>query len=115
MHHHDGRQRQLEEPHRLADAAPAFVHIGRGLEQIGLAAAQRAFADHAVKPRPPWAERIACLDRVDRDEAGIVAVARILRAGIAEPGDEEWRVRHGSGLASLAPHHDETWCYLPSP
>src|SRR5512135_876822 len=54
-HHHRG-QWQLEERDGGADRAAALVHERRGLDEIGLAAAEFAFADHRVKARAPRSE-----------------------------------------------------------
>ena len=49
MDHHQRIQRQLEEAQRRADAVARQVHVGLGLEQIGLAAAKLAFGQTGLR------------------------------------------------------------------
>ena len=76
---------QLVEAQRLADRAAAVVHEGRGLEQQHLFAADPAFLQPArgTSSAPGRSHALSAM-RVDRHEADVVPVQRILRTRIAE-------------------------------
>src|SRR5213082_170654 len=95
MNDDEGGKRQFVKPHGRADGKTAFVHVGHGLEEMDLAPGKHALADDAVKARTPRSEGVASVNHIDSHEARIVPVARIFRAGIAEPGDEKRRFGHG--------------------
>ena len=85
----DRLQVELEEPHRVADAAAGIVHVGERHQQGDALALDRAVGDRALKARPERADAVRIRDPLDRHEADVVAVARVFRAGIAEAGEED--------------------------
>ncbi len=88
MEHGNVAKRQLEETHRLADGAAGLVHVGRGLEQHDALPRQFALGGLALEAAPPRREAVAACHRVDRHEADVVAVALMLRAGIAQSDEQ---------------------------
>lgn len=83
-----GVHAQLVEAQRLADAAAAFVHEGGGLQQQDLLTADPPFLGPALELLLHGAEVVHLGNGVHRHEADIVAVHRILRARIAQPGPD---------------------------
>ena len=100
--HGDVLRRELVEPHRLAHRLAGAVHEGVGLEQQQLVAAQPAFGHTPLKAGFPRAEAVRLGDPVDRHEADVVPVARILPAGIAQT-HENLHLLRSSGSVSLCP------------
>ena len=94
---HVGR-RELVEAHRLADGAARLVHVGERLEKEHLLARQRSFGDLAVEAPPPRAEPVTAVNRIGGHEADIVPVPGVVRARIAEAGNEEHDTAPGSPL-----------------
>src|SRR5690606_39279532 len=62
-------RRQLVEAHRLADGAPAFVHVCRGLHFVRLLTTKRAFGHQSLKARAGRRKGMAANDRVRRHES----------------------------------------------
>src|SRR5262249_49063439 len=68
------------------------------------AGVQHTFRNHAVIARPERTEAVAFANRVSHHEADIVAMARVFIAGIAQPGDQQWKLVHRkSEVRSLKP------------
>jgi hypothetical protein len=92
----DVARRQLEELHRLAHGAAAFVVEGLGLEQQQLdravLRADLALAGQALEARTPRRRAPFAGQGVDRHEPDIVAVLLVFRLGIAETGEDQHRV-----------------------
>src|SRR5687767_9240366 len=75
---------ELVEVKRLLNRVAADVHVGLGLEQQQLVAADAALARQAAEFLLPGAEAMHRGDGVDGHEADVVPVERILRARIAK-------------------------------
>ena len=80
---------ELVEAHRLADAAPGFVHVGLRQQQRDALAADRPLGDQPLEARAERADAMLFGDALDRHEADVVAIAGVFGAGIAEPCDEQ--------------------------
>ena len=74
----------LEEMQRLLNRIAAVVHERLGLEQQDAVAADAALAHQAAEFLGPGAKAVDVGDHVERHEADVVAVERILRPRIAE-------------------------------
>ncbi len=71
-----------------------------------LFAADRAFHRHALEAPAPGRDVVALGDRLHRHETDIVAVADILRAGIAEADEKQ----HGfNGAVAALSRKREEW------
>ena len=81
--------RELVEAHRLRDRAAGLVHVGGGLQEQRLLAAELALGGLALEARAPGREAVTAVDLVHRHEADIVPVAAVAPAGIAETHDEQ--------------------------
>ncbi|MOA37515.1 hypothetical protein D3C78_1591140 [compost metagenome] len=79
---------KLEKAHGFADGFTRKVHVGQRLHQQDLFAADLAFGNLRLEFLRPGRKRRQALQRIDGHEADIVAVSRILRAGIAESCDD---------------------------
>jgi hypothetical protein len=75
---------ELVEAQRLRHSAAAFVHERRRLEQQHADAGDAAFLQPALELLLHRAERMHLRDDVERHEADIVPLHRVLRTGIAE-------------------------------
>ena len=81
---------QLRIAQSLADAAPGFVHVGLRLEQHDPLIADQPVRQQALMPGAKRAEPAPPLgDGVNRHEADVVAVARVLSARIAEARNDQ--------------------------
>src|SRR5712671_6736994 len=94
MHDHDRFGRQLEEARRSAHRPAALLHVGRRLQQNGLAPGEGSFRDDPFEAPAPWPELVALMNDIHGHEADIVPVARIRLAGIAQPGDQKGILAH---------------------
>ncbi len=66
-------------------ALPALVHEGCGLQQHDALAAEARLRGLALEAAAPRAEVVALGDAVERHEADVVAVARVLGPGFPSP------------------------------
>src|SRR3954452_24421805 len=107
LEHGDVSRRQLEEVRGFLHRAPRIVHEGPRLEQDDALALQRAFRGLALKTAAPWLEIMTPRDLVDGDEADIVPVMRVFRAGIAEADEQSHGAASRVALTSS--------CRLPAP
>ncbi len=92
----EGGQRllvELVEMQRLLNCVAAVVHISLRLQQQYLVAPDPALAGEGAEFFLPGAETVHFGDGVDRHEADIVPVQRILRAGISKACPDLHRAR----------------------
>ena len=89
---------KLVEAQRLGNGATAFVHEGGGLEQQHLRAADAALLEPALELLLHGPEGVHLGDHVERHEADVVPVHRVLRTRISEADPE----LHGGSLAAGA-------------
>jgi hypothetical protein len=92
---------KLEEIHRGADASPALIHEGGGLEQDNFLGPDPAFARPALKALLPNIKAVELLEGVHGHEADIVPVHRVSVAGIAEASPDLHPDRRGLSPLSL--------------
>ncbi len=71
----DVADRQLVEAHGFPDRAPAFIHIGGGLQEDALLKPDLALRRVSLKPLLPGPEAVAPRDLVNRHETDVMAVA----------------------------------------
>src|ERR1700675_3475561 len=74
MYDHDRLGRQLEEARRRAYRPAALIHVGRWLEQPGLALGEHSFADNPFEASAPWPEFVVLMNDIRGHEADIVPV-----------------------------------------
>src|SRR5262249_31325777 len=92
---------ELVEAQRLADGTAALIHEGGRLQEKDLVATDPAFLQPAQELLLDRPEVVDLGDRVERHEADVVPVHRVLRTGIAEADPElhglPSRMREGPG------------------
>src|SRR5690606_17500383 len=95
VEHRQGVHLELVEPHGFADRSAALVHEGRRLEQQNLVTGDTAFLQPALELLLGRREAVHLGNDVERHEADIVPVHRILRTGISKTNPE----LHGGALS----------------
>ncbi len=102
----DIAQGNLEKARCLADRAPALVHVGVGLEQQHLFAADLAVGRQTLELLLPGSAAVPLGEPFDGHEADIVTVPGILRTRVAETDNElhgsrawSWRALDGARQA----------------
>jgi hypothetical protein len=79
---------ELVEPQRLADCPAALVHERRRLEQQHAGPGDPAFLQPALELLLHRPEAVHVGDHVERHEADVVPVHRVLRTGVTEADPE---------------------------
>ncbi|MND53151.1 hypothetical protein D3C80_441800 [compost metagenome] len=82
-------RRQLVEAHGLANGLAREVHEGLRLHQQNLLAVDLAFRDHCLELLRPRRKARPSLNGVNSHETDIVAVACVLRSGIAKASNDQ--------------------------
>jgi hypothetical protein len=85
--HHRARSFGLKERRGGSDGDTAAIHIGRGLEQVGVLVSESCFGVITVEFIAKAARR-APVEFVDYQEPDVVTVALILRARVPETDDQ---------------------------
>jgi hypothetical protein len=88
VEHNDVIELKLVEAHGFLCGLPRLVHESSGLQQDDFFAAELAFATPALESFAPGGKVVRRGDRVERHEADIVSVERILRPRIAEADEQ---------------------------
>ena len=88
VQHHDIGRIELQVPHRLAHRLAAGVHEGLRLQGHDLLAPEPPFRGQPLEPRPPGREAVVGRDPINGHPADVVAVARVLRARVAQSDDQ---------------------------
>ena len=88
VHDRDLLGRELEEPSGGGERAPGEVHVRLGLQERELQAADAHLGELTGELGAEGAV-VAPRELVDDHPAGVVPVARVLAAGVAEADDEQ--------------------------
>jgi hypothetical protein len=89
MEYDDAGGIEFVEMHRFCHGPTGLVHIRAGQQQERSLVRDISLNRNTLKPPPPGRQVVAARDRLNGHEPDIMAVARVLGAGIAEADEKQ--------------------------